>query len=492
MAKAFYISTAIDYPTAKPHLGHAFEKIGADCMARWHRLKGEKVLFSNGLDEHGQKNEKVAREAGLPPKEFVDQQAAYFQQAWAALDISTDSFIRTSDPEHMANSQKLFKKVFDKKLIYKGNYSGKYCVDCERFYTEKELVQRNCPVHGKSCQQLEEETYFFKMGNFQKKLQEYISKNKEFIRPETRRQEILSRLKIPLKDLSVSRASVQWGIPLPNDSSHTMYVWFDALANYLTAAHFGKKDFKNFWPCDVHVVGKDILWFHAVIWPCMLYACDIPLPKSLYVHGFVNLKGSEKMSKSLGNIVDPLELVQKYGSDSVRYFLLREIPFGEDGEYSEESLKNRHNLELANEFGNLVNRAFSMLEKYNNSKIPSSKTDKKLAKEWKAKEFAKKMDSFQFHMAAGEAMQFAKACNKFVNEKEPWKLKGKERDAVLYSLMDSIRVLSIALSPFIPRTCDKVRSALGVKELKWKEARFNLLKAGTVVRKPEILFNKVE
>ncbi len=492
MSKAFYLSTAIDYPNAKPHLGQAYERVCADCICRWHRLKGEKVRFSIGLDEHGQKIAQSAAAEHLEPQDFVDKQAAFFKEAWKALDISFDVFIRTSESRHMKISQDLFRKVLDKKLIFKGKYSGHYCVDCERFYTEKELVEKKCPVHTKPCQWMEEETYFFKMGEFQKKLVEHINKHKEFIRPESRRQEVLSRLRLPLKDLSVSRKTVAWGIPLPNDSSHTLYVWFDALVNYLTVAGYGSKEFKQFWPADIHLIGKDILWFHAVIWPCMLLAGGIPLPKTVFAHGFVKPKNSEKMSKSLGNVVDPFQLVQVYGADSVRYFLLQEIPFGEDGEYSEDSLKERHNQELANEWGNLVNRAFSMLEKYNDSKIPKASVDKKLAQQWSAKNFQQKMDALQLHVAVGDAMQFVKSCNKFVNEKEPWKLQGKERDAVLYSLLDSIRVLSIALSPFIPQSCEKVRTALGVKELRWKDVGFNKLKAGTLVRKPEILFQKVE
>ncbi|MBW2999856.1 methionine--tRNA ligase, partial [Candidatus Woesearchaeota archaeon] len=337
MAKnTFYITTAIDYPNADPHMGHAYEKIVSDCYARWNRLKGKEVFFLTGLDEHGQKLQQAAENANYAPQDFVDEQSLKFKNFCKKLDISYDDFIRTTQKRHEIVAQTVFKKVHDKGDIYLGEYEGHYCVPCETFWTDAQLVEGNCPECRRPVTLLKEPSYFFKMGKYKKQLMDYIKKNPNFILPLTRKNEILSRLKQELKDLSVSRCSFEWGIPTPIDKGHVIYVWFDALINYISALSYPDDDkFKRFWPANVHVIGKDILWFHTVIWPCMLFAAGIEPPKQVYVHGFINDEKGEKMSKSKGNVVDPLKIIEEYSSDVLRYYFLRSIPSGDDGNFSE-------------------------------------------------------------------------------------------------------------------------------------------------------------
>ncbi len=487
----FYITTAIDYPNTAPHLGQAYEKICADSIARWHRLQGEEVFFLTGTDEHGLKIQRAAEAAKQSPKEFVDAQALHFRALCEKLNISNDRFIRTTDPEHIKVSQEIFRKVFDSGDIYKGFYEGLYCASCENYITEKELINGKCPYHGKAPELLREESYFFRLSKYQSQIIKHIRENSEFIQPEGKRTEILNRLKEPLKDLSVSRSSFHWGIPLPNDSKHIQYVWFDALLNYVSGIDYPQEKFKKFWPCDLHNIGKDILWFHAVIWPAILLSANIELPKRIFVHSFINLASGEKMSKSLGNAVDPISLANTYGADALRYFLLREIPFGQDGIFSEELLKKRYNTELANELGNLLQRTLVLIEKNCNGKIPEGQTDNALAKKLNLEKIKSHMGKLELHFALGEIFSFIAHCNAYVNEKQPWKLSGAELNNVLYSLADSLRITAILLQPFIPETAEKISSQLGIKLGNLEDCRFGLLRAGTKTNKAEILFRKI-
>ncbi len=485
MNKKFYITTAIAYTNAPPHLGHLYEFTCTDSIARWHRLLGEDVFFLTGTDEHGQKVENAALKLGKKTKLFVDSMVKEFQKLCKTYNISNDYFIRTTDPKHIEFCKKIFMKVYDKGEIYKGKYAGYYCTACEAFYTDKDLVKGICPVHKRKVDWVEEESYFFKMSKYQDKILKFLEENKGFIVPEFRRKEIINRVKQGLKDLSVSRTSFKWGIPLPIDEKHVIYVWFDALLNYLSALQ-GKE---KYWPADLHVIGKDILWFHSVIWPAILMAADFKLPKRVYVHGFVNVKG-EKLSKTAGLVVDPFILAEKYPVDAIRYFLLREIPSGQDGDFSEESLKNRLNNELANDLGNLVNRIAVMIDKYFDGAV-KGKVDKGLIE--KAKIFDavnKEMQEGQLHRALELIWGFVKDCNFYVNEKEPWKEKDKEKLAsVLVTIVEALRRACIYLDAFIPSTVEKIRKQFGFKKEKFADLDKTIKSAK--IGKAEILFTKV-
>ena len=494
-SKTFYITTAIDYPSGKPHLGHAYEKVTADCIARWHRILGEEVFFLTGTDEHGSKIAKKAKEAGKEPQKYVDEMVVFFKELCEKLNISNDRFIRTTDQDHVKISQGIFKKIHDKGEIYLGEYSGWYCSDCETFYTEKGLQDGNCPTHEKKAEWISEESYFFKMSAYTKKVLDYLEKNSNSVLPPGKRKEIINRVKEGMNDLSVSRVNVPWGIQVPINKKHTQYVWMDALINYVSGVGAFPTDSKGklskFWPADVHLIGKDILWHHTAIWFSILMAAEIELPKTVFSHGFINTASGDKMSKSKGTVIDPSQLVDKYGSDILRYFLLREIPFGQDGNFSEEALKDRLNNELANELGNLVNRSIVMIEKAG-GKVPNAKTDADLQKKLNLKKIKELMEKHELHHAIAEIFSFAGACNQFINEKEPWKLEGKKKEAVLYSLADSLRIIAILIQPFIPETAEKINVQLGVKAGLLADCGFNKLKPGTKVKKGEILFKKIE
>jgi len=482
----FFVTTAIDYVNSEAHVGHSYQKIIADVLARWHKLKGEKVWFLTGTDEHGQKIAKSAQAAGMKEKEFVDAMSQKFKEAWQKLNIKYDRFIRTTDKDHEEFVKGFTEKINKKGDIYKGTYSGLYCTNCEAYYTEKDLVNGCCPIHKTKIEVLSEETYYFKMSKYQNALLKLFDEHPEFILPAERRNEIRNRVKEGLRDLSITRSSISWGIPFPMDNKHIIYVWYEALLNYLSGA--GKK--QEFWPADLHLLGKDNGWFHGVIWPAMLMSAGYELPKTVFIHGFLTFNG-EKISKSLGNVISPNYLADKYGADALRYFLLREIPFGQDGNFSEEALKERLNNELANELGNLVNRAIVLIEKKLGGKIPAGKTDSALQKKLLLEKIEKHMKELELHHAVAEIFSFVSACNQFVNEKEPWKLEGKELDAVLYSLADSIRIISILLQPFMPATSEKINEQIGVKAALLKDCKFNLLKAGTKTKRAEILFRKL-
>jgi len=505
IAKKFYITTAIDYVNSKPHLGHAYEKTLADVLARWHRLKGEDVLFLTGTDEHGRKIEKAAQNESKDPQKFVDEVTEHFRKLCKVLNISNDDFIRTTEKRHIDVVIEIFKKVLKKQEIYKGFYEGLYCTSCENYYTEAECPDGKCPIHKTSLEYLKEESYFFKLSKYKEKILDYIEENESFILPETRKNELVNRLQDGLKDLSVSRTSVKWGIPLPNDTNHVQYVWFDALLNYVSALEYPGKKFKKYWPADVQVIGKDIIWFHTVIWPAILLAAGIKLPKTVYVHGFIT-KNGEKLSKTLGIAIDPFHLVEKYGSDALRYFLIRSAPTGEDVDYTEEALIKRINSELADDLGNLVNRVLVLVEKNFHGKVPkpSKKISKTLTKEHAdfytrittnvPKAVEASIEKYQFHNALNDIWFLIGEANKFVNNTKPWEIDDKEKLAtVLYDLLEILRFIAILLYPFLPETSEKILNYIGwnkrprLKDLKWK-----LLKPETKTRKGEILFKKIE
>lgn len=480
--KTFFISTAIDYPSSRPHLGHLYEKVTADIIARWRRSEGYKVHFSTGLDCHGSKIEKYAEKAGKKPEEYVKNIEKYFLQLCKDYNISYDDFIKTTEERHKKVVKELINEANKKGDIYKSEYFGYYCSDCETYYSKEELNNGSCPIHNKPAEFLKEESYFFRMSKYQNKLIEYIKKNPEFIRPEKNRNEILSRLKEPLNDLSLTRLKVKWGIPFPLDNKFITAIWIEALINYLSTIDYPNKKYKEFWPA-LHVIGRDITWHHSVIWGTFLMSLGIKLPE-IYVHGFIRSSNGEKMSKSLGNVIDPLELIKKYSSDSVRYFLAREIPFGQDGDFSEESLKNRINNELANELGNLVNRTLTLSKKLKEIK------KNKLGLNFNIENIKNLMEEYRITEALNEIWRFVQDTNKYINQKEPWKLQGKELELILYNCLESIRKISILLYSFIPETCEKIQSLLNIKNqsLSTFDKQITLYKP----KEPEILFQKIK
>jgi len=470
--KKFYVTTAIDYVNAKPHIGHAFEKTLADALARWNQLIGNKVWFLTGTDENAQKNSQAAKESGIPVKKFVDKNSKIFIELCEKLNLSNDDFIRTTEKRHVDISKEIIKKAFDNNDIYKKNYEGLYCYGCEAYKTEKDLVDGKCPEHpNKKISVLKEEAYFFKLSKYKKQIEKFV---KDCVVPESRKNEILSRLKEDdLKDLCITRKNSEWGIDFPLDENFKVYVWFDALINYISGS--GKK--QEFWPADLHVVGKGINWFHSVIWPAILLSSDYKLPKKLLVHGYLNLQG-QKMSKSLGNVIDPFVLVDKYGADSVRYSLLRCSVF-EDSDYSEEILIKRNN-ELADKLGNLVSRVSALIEKYG-----LEKTENKLLKKLKLKEIEKHFENYETDKALNEIFSFIDLCNEYVQSKKPWETHDKK---VLYELADSIKAIAILLSPFIPSASEKIAKQFGF-EIKYENIAKPLKE--NKIKKGEILFKKI-
>jgi len=476
----FYITTAIDYPSGKPHIGHAYEKILADTIARWKRRQGFEVFFLTGTDEHGQKIEKYAKAAGKSPQEFVDEMTAEFVKLCRVLNISNDDFIRTTEPRHADVATGILNKVLAQGDIYKGKYEGFYCVDCEAFFLERDLKDGNCPVHGKKADWLEEEEYFFKMSKYAPQVLEYLLSCEEAIFPKTRSSEMINRIKEGVKDLNVSRSNFKWGIPLPNDPEHVIFVWFDALVNYVSALGWpDDAKFKKFWPADIHLIGKDILWFHTMVLMSILLAAGIKLPRSVFVHGFINLDG-EKISKSKGVSVDPIALAEKYGTDSLRYFLLREISFGEDGNFSEEALVRRFNTDLANDLGNLVYRTLTMLEKYTSGKIPEyGKKESLPILDLCAGLTAavdKEMSGYNFSSALAKIWEVINAANKYVEDTKPWVLFKEKQEERLHDflavLCRAIDAVGINLEPFMPQTAEKIKAQFAHGQAKKGEPLF--------------------
>ena len=468
--KTFFISTAIDYPSEKPHIGHSLEKVQADVLARYKRLQGFDVHFSMGLDEHGLKIQRYAQKAGKEPQEFVDEMSKYFKNLWKILSISNDDFIRTTEKRHIKVVQEILKKIDEKGDIYKGKYKGLYCVDCESYYLPKDLKNGNCPVHYKPVELIEEETYFFRMSKYQKPLINYIKENKNFIIPESKRNEILNRLKEPLQDLSISRATVEWGIPLPLDKKLILFVWIDALINYLTTINYPGEKFKKFWPADVQVIGKDIIWHHSVIWGSLLLSLGLPLPKTIFVHGFIAVDG-QKMSKSLGNVINPFELVEKYGTDAIRYFLLREISPTEDGDFTPQKFEARYNSDLASGLGNLVARVTTMAEGKNfESGIRNKQFKTEINKTWQ--NYKTFLDGFKFNEALSSIWELISFCDRYIEKERPWEVKNQK---VIYDLLFASANIALMLQPFLPGTSEKIFSQLGVKPTD-KDWKFNVKK----------------
>lgn len=487
----FYITTAVDYVNGLPHQGHAYEKITADIIARWHRLLGEDVFFLTGTDENAQKNVKAAKDAKIPIKEFVEKNVENFKSLCKKLKISNDYFIRTTEPRHIKTSQLIFQNLYNKKDIYLSSYEGLYCYGCEAFYLKKDLVNGKCLIHKKELEFLKEESYFFRLSKYEKQILGLLN-NKDFVTPESKRKELINRIKKDgLKDLSVSRKALEWGIDVPFDKKHKIYVWIDALSNYISALDYpnGSK-FKKYWPADVHYIGKDISWFHGVVWPAILIASGIKPPKKILVHGFINLKG-EKMSKTSGIIIDPFKLVEKYSLDAYRYFLVREIPFMEDGDFSEEALKDKLNNELANDLGNLLSRVLTICEKNFNGKITKSQVDKKLTNKLNLDKINDLMNSYKLTEVLNEIWTFVKYCNKHINDEKLWAMKKEEQQKHLYSLLESLRIIALLLSPFIPETSSKIYMQIGVSCNKLKDAKFGLIKQ-YMVKKGPVLFNKIK
>ena len=465
----FYLTTAISYVNARPHIGHAYEFIASDAICRFRRMQGKKVFFLSGVDEHSAQVEKSAKDEGAPLPEYCDRMAALFKDLHERVDSSLDGFIRTSEPRHHDTTKEMLRRSYEKGDIYKGSYKGWYCYSCEAYYQEKELTEGNCPVHNRPAQWIEEENYFFKLSSYTEQLKRHYEECPSFVQPDTYRNEMLALMDRGLQDISISRSTTSWGIPLPWDSGHVAYVWFDALSNYLTGVGFLKNDelFDTFWPADVHIIGKDINRFHSVFWPAMLLSTDLPLPEQVFVHGFIYHRG-EKMSKTIGNIVDPYSLLDQYGCDPLRYFLLREIAFGQDGNYSEETLITRYNADLANDLGNLFSRVLSMIKKYRGSVVPSAAgTDDSLRDAARAavSAYEEHMEKYALHLALISVWELISHANRYVDEQAPWALakdesKAEILDRVLLNLAEMLRTTAVLIYPFMPATAVEMLTRL--------------------------------
>jgi len=505
--KKFYITTAIDYINGKPHLGHAYEKIGADVMARFKRLQGFETFFLVGTDEHSLNVARKATEEGKPIQAFCDEMAGCFKEAYSLLGISYDRFLRTTETEHEDTVKEIVERIRKAGYIRPGNYAGWYCASCEAFLDAVDLRNGKCPEHPNiNVQWLEEENYFFMLSAFEERLLDHIRINPDFIRPESRRHEILNRIRQGLKDISITRASMQWGIPLPADPSQVIYVWFDALINYLTGAGYigDKAKFLRYWPADFQIIGKDITWFHCVIWPCMLMAADLPLPACVFSHGHLT-KDGRRLSKTAGVVVDPTKLVKEFGVDAIRYYLMREIPWGGDGDVSREALIKAYNSGLANDFGNLLHRVSAMIEKYYQGIIPSPGVEEPVDREIPAFaaraiiDYIAAMEEMRFNEALAAIWRLLRRVNKYVDETAPWdlnKCEDKSRlGTVLFNIAESLRIVTIATRPFLIEAPQKFWQQLGLNGLEHQTSRelaWGLLPPGTALRRGSPVFPRLE
>lgn len=506
--KPYYITTPIYYPSGNPHIGHCYTTVACDSIARYRRMQGYDVMFLTGTDEHGLKIEQKAAEKGVTPKEYVDEIVEHFKSLWSFMNVSYDRYIRTTDDYHIKTVQKIFKELYDKGYIYKGEYSGKYCTPCESFWTESQLVDGKCPECGREVTEAKEEAYFFKMSPFADRIEKLLTET-DYLQPKTRATELVNNfIKPGLEDLCVSRTTFKWGIPVTFDDKHVVYVWIDALSNYISALGFyndAYNDFDKFWPADVHMVAKDIMRFHAIIWPAMLMALDLPLPKHLAVHGWITFNG-QKMSKSLGNVVDPFVLGERYGADAIRYHILREMALGADSSFSNEIMINRINSDLANGFGNLVSRTVAMVEKYFGGTLPTERESGEFDDDLIATATALKssvddfMDKTQLNNALAEIFKVVSRANKYIDETAPWVIAKDETKkarlaTVLYNLLETIRITSTLLSAFMPTTMPKALEQIGACEkcATYENAdKFGVLPLDVTVKKGEALFPRID
>ena len=506
--KPYYITTPIYYPSGNPHIGHCYTTVACDSIARYRRMQGYDVMFLTGTDEHGLKIEQKAAEAGITPKEYVDNIVEIFKKLWSYMNISYDRYIRTTDDYHVETVQKIFKELYDRGYIYKGEYSGKYCTPCESFWTDSQLVDGKCPECGRDVVESKEEAYFFKMSPFAERIEKLLTET-DYLQPKTRAVELVNNFINPgLEYLFFSRTSFKWGIPVTFDTNHVVYVWIDALSNYISALGYENNahdEFEKFWPADVHMVAKDIMRFHAIIWPAMLMALDLPLPKHLAVHGWITFNG-QKMSKSLGNVVDPFVLGERYGADAIRYHILREMALGADSSFSNEIMINRINSDLANGFGNLVSRTVAMVIKYFDGTLPAEKASGEFDSELIAEceglraKVDEYMDKTQLQNALAEIFKVVSRANKYIDETAPWVLAKDEANkprlaAVLYNLLEAIRITSALLSPFMPTTMPEVWKQIGAAEddVTYENAgKFGVLPADVTVNKGAVLFPRID